>query len=172
MSFLSRLLGREADPRDALRPLWYRVVEVSRLPEYYARCGVADTVEGRFEMVVHVLALVMLRMERSRALKRRTAFLTELFVSDMDGQLRESGVGDIVVGKHMGKLMSALGGRLGALRDALASDDDAALAAALERNVVWTDDGDPACLAARFRALHADLAARSDDQVLAGDFLK
>ena len=172
MSFLSRLLGREADPRDALRPLWYRVVEVSRLPEYYARCGVADTVEGRFEMVVHVLALVMLRMERSRALKRRTAFLTELFVSDMDGQLRESGVGDIVVGKHMGKLMSALGGRLGALRDALASDDDGALATALERNVVWTDGGDASCLAARFRALNADLAARSDDEVLAGDFLK
>lgn len=172
MTFLSRLLGREADPRDSLRPLWFRIVEISRLPEYYARCGVADTVEGRFDMVVHVLALVMLRMEKSRALTRRTAYLTELFVSDMDGQLRESGIGDIVVGKHMGRLMSALGGRLDALRQAFASGEESALAAALDRNVTWAAGGDPACLAARFAALRADLAERTDDEVLAGAFLR
>jgi cytochrome b pre-mRNA-processing protein 3 len=56
-------------------------------------------------------------------LARRGALLTELFVEDMDGQLRESGVGDVVVGKHIGKLMAVLGGRLGALRAALAAGD-------------------------------------------------
>jgi cytochrome b pre-mRNA-processing protein 3 len=59
--------------------------------------------------------------------------LTELFVTDMDGQLRESGVGDLVVGKHIGRLMSVLGGRLGAYRAALAGQED--LGAALERNL-------------------------------------
>ena len=122
MSFLSRLFGTQADPRDALRPLWFRVVEISRLPEYYSRSGVADSLDGRFDMVVNVLAIATLRMEKSRSLASKSALLTELFVDDMDGQLRESGVGDIVVGKHMGKLMAALGGRIGALRTAFASD--------------------------------------------------
>ena len=172
MSMLSRLFGTQKDLRDELRPLWFRVVEASRLPEYYAKCGVADTVEGRFDMIVHVLALVMLRMENSRALSRKTALLTELFVEDMDGQLRESGVGDVVVGKHMGKLMSALGGRLGALRDAFASGQEDDLLVVLERNVHWTGSGDTACLAARFTALRADLSARSDEQLMAGEFLR
>ena len=171
MSFLSRLFGKRADPRDALRPLWYRVVEISRLPEYYARCGVADTVEGRFDMIVNVLALVLLRMEKSH-MGRQSALLTELFVADMDGQLRESGVGDLMVGKHMGKLMSALGGRLGALREALAADEEGALERVLERNVSWSQDGDPACLASRLRGLRNDLSARSDKDILEGQIAR
>ncbi len=168
MSFLSRLFGTQPDPREEVRPLWFRVIEISRLPEYYARSGVADTVEGRFDMVVNVLATVMLRMEKSRSLNRKSALLTELFVEDMDGQLRESGVGDLMVGKHMGKLMSALGGRLGALRDAFQTDDMEKLAGVLERNVHWSDNPDPQNLAVKLRALGGDLAARSDDDVLAG----
>ncbi len=169
MSFFSRLFGTQRDPRDQLRPLWFRVVEISRLPEYYARCGVADSFDGRFDMVVNILAITLLRMEKSWSLNRKSALLTELFVDDMDGQLRESGVGDIVVGKHMGKLMSALGGRIGALRTAFASNEQGELTSALERNVHWREDGgDPASLAARLRALHEDLANRSDDDVLGG----
>ncbi|TIX49660.1 ubiquinol-cytochrome C chaperone family protein [Alteraurantiacibacter aquimixticola] len=168
MSFLSRLLGLEADPRDALRPLWFRVVEISRLPEYYAKSGVADSVDGRFDMVVHVLAIIMLRMEKSRGLNRKSAHLTELFVEDMDGQLRESGVGDVVVGKHMGRLMGALGGRMGALRSVLGTGDTEQLAEALERNVHWGDNPDPQSLATRLQALYDDLSRRSDEDVLAG----
>ena len=172
MSFFSRLFGRKPDLREQLRPLWFRVVEISRLPEYYAKSRVADTVEGRFDMVVTITALTMLRMEKSRALAPRTAALTELFVDDMDGQLRESGVGDVVVGKHMGKLMSALGGRMGALRDAMATDDEDALRHVLERNVNFAQDGNPADLANRLRALYEDLASRTDDQVVAGDIAR
>ena len=36
----------------------------------------------------------------------------------MDASLRQIGIGDYVVGKHIGRLMGALGGRLGALREA------------------------------------------------------
>lgn len=168
MSFLSRLLGTQSDPRDQVRPLWHRVVELSREPAFYATHGVADTVDGRFDMIVHVLSLAMLRMEASPDLAPLTARLTELFVEDMDGQLRESGVGDVVVGKHVGRLMGALGGRIGALRRVLLADDDAALAELLTRNVHWTDMPDPAGLAAALKALAADFAGHSDEDVLAG----
>ena len=171
MSFLSRLLGTRPDPRDALVPLWHRVIALSRTPAFYAQDRVADSVEGRFDMVTTVLAVVLLRMEASPDLRPACSLITELFVEDMDGQLRESGVGDVVVGKHMGKLMAALGGRLGALRSAFAAEDAVAqVAEVLVRNVHWVDDaGEPQALAARLLALRDGLALLTDQQVAAGE---
>lgn len=169
MSLLSRLLGTQPDPREALVPLWHRVIELSRTRDFYAAHGVADTIDGRFDMVTTMLATTMLRMERSPQLARSCALVTELFVEDMDGQLRESGVGDFVVGKHMGKLMAALGGRLGALRQAFAAEGEGELAQVLERNTHWAEDGhDAAGLAARIAGYRDKLAALPDEDVLAG----
>lgn len=169
MSFLSRLLGTGPDPRAELLPLWHKVIELSRTPHFYARHGAADTVDGRFDMVTTMLAVTMLRMEQSPALAARCALLTELFVEDMDGQLRESGVGDLVVGKHMGKLMAALGGRMGALRTAFATGGVDPLAKVLERNHHWRDDGgDAAGLAACVLAYRDSLAQADDAAIAAG----
>ena len=167
MSLLARLFKPQPDPREALRPLWHRVVELSREPALYRDDGVADTVAGRFDMITAVLGVVLLRLERDGQADE-TALLTELFVADMDAQLRETGVGDVVVGKHMGKLMSALGGRLGALREALASSEEAELEAALKRNVTMTDGHGTQALARRLRAFAGTLAALGEDEVLAG----
>ena len=157
-----------ADPREALRPLWHRVVELSRSPELYRDDGVADTVAGRFDMITVLLAVVLLRFERDRVLAPEAALLTELFVEDMDGQLRESGVGDVVVGKQIGKLVSVLGGRLGALRDARASRDRAQLEAALTRNVTMLEGRDTAALATRVQAFDNQVAALDSKTLLAG----
>lgn len=167
MSLLARLFSSQPDPREALRPLWHRVVELSREPALYRDDGVADTVAGRFDMIAAILALVMLRMERD-ALAAETALLTELFVADMDAQLRETGVGDIVVGKHVGRLVSVLGGRIGALREALASGDEAMLETALARNVTMADEAGTAALARRLRGLADKLAVLDTGEVLAG----
>jgi cytochrome b pre-mRNA-processing protein 3 len=168
LSFLSRLFGTTSDPRESLVPMWHRVIELSRTRAFYADHMVEDSVDGRFDMVTTMLAATMLRMEQSPALASQCALITELFVEDMDGQLRESGVGDVVVGKHMGKLMSALGGRIGALRDAFAAADNAALVDVLRRNVHWHGDGDASGLADSLRAYHAQLAALPDADLLAG----
>lgn len=168
MSLLSRLLRPRDEGRAALRPLWHRVVAIARETEWYAQCGVADTVPGRFDAITLVLALVLLRMEREPELVQRSVLLTEIFVDDMDGQLRESGVGDVVVGKHMGRLMSALGGRLGALREALPQGEDA-LAEVLTRNVTLTENGSAAAVAVRALALAGELAAIPAEALLAGD---
>ena len=91
MRLLDRLFAAPRDPRDEVRPLWRYVVEQARQPEWYREGGVADTLEGRFDMVTLVLALAVLRMERSDVLAPLTAPLTEIFVEEMDGQLRQSG---------------------------------------------------------------------------------
>ena len=169
MPILNRLFAARRDPREALRPLWHRVVEISREPEWYAECGVADTVGGRFDMITAVLALVLLRLERDGDCASESALLAELFVEDMDGQLRESGVGDLVVGKHIGKLMGSLGGRLGAYRAALAEGGESGLETAASRNVTLLEGRGPEALAQRLRALAGQLDALAAAALLEGD---
>lgn len=169
MKLFSRLFGSAADPRDALRPLWHRVVEIAREKRWYADMGVADTVEGRFDMITAILALVLLRLEDEPELRQASVFLTELFVEDMDGQLRESGVGDVVVGKHIGRLMSALGGRLGAYRAGLAAGDESVLREAAERNVGLAGEAKPDALAAALRSFAEQLRETASERIVAGD---
>ncbi|OBV11246.1 ubiquinol-cytochrome C chaperone family protein [Erythrobacter dokdonensis] len=169
MSFLSRLLGTAPDPREAVRPLWHRVIELAREPAYYAECGVADSIAGRFDLITAILSTVMVRIEASE-MRAESALLAELFVEDMDGQLREFGVNDVVVGKRIGKLMSVLGGRLGAYRGALNAGDAERLTAAVARNVTFAEGADEAAGAAmvadRLLKLSQRLARFSDEDML------
>jgi cytochrome b pre-mRNA-processing protein 3 len=130
-SFLQRLFGR-ADPKDGLLPLYHAVVAQGRQPHWYVEGAVPDTLDGRFDMIVAVLAQVLMRLEQQGG-TQESVWLTELFVDDMDGQLRQEGIGDVVVGKHIGRMMSALGGRISAYRAALAGEAD--MADALRRNL-------------------------------------
>ena len=132
MTLLARIFGTKNDT-DALRPLYDMVVANGRDPAWYREGGVPDTVDGRFDMVSAILSLVLLRLEtEGDAARRESVLLTEIFVADMDASLRQIGVGDFVVGKHIGKMMSALGGRLGAFRSAAEPD---AQALAVRRNI-------------------------------------
>lgn len=171
MSLFQRLFRTRPDPREELRPLWHQLVKVARSPDLYAECKVADTLDGRFDMLSTVLAIAMLRMERDKTSLPAAARLTELFVHDMDGQLREAGIGDPTVGKKLGKLMSALGGRTGAFREALAEADDAALVAAIERNVTFAEGGSPECVAHKMRRFAEALDALDYDQLLHAELM-
>lgn len=169
-SALARLFRHRPDPRDALRPLWHRIVGISRDPRWYAHGGVADTVSGRFDMIAAVLALVLLRLEALGAPPEHGVHLTELFVEDMDRQLRETGVGDLVVGKRIGKLVAALGGRLGAFRDAIAAGTDLApLEEAARRNITLADGVDGVAIAGLLRAYITDLEQCSSDMILTAE---
>ena len=130
-SLLQRLMGR-TDPRGALRQLYEAVVREGRQPHWYVEGAVPDTIDGRFDMIVAVLSLALMRLEQQGA-AQEAVWLTELFVDDMDGQLRQEGIGDVVVGKHIGRMMSALGGRISAYRTALERGGD--LQDALRRNL-------------------------------------
>lgn len=171
MTFWHRWLGarRPANPAAAL---YAAVVAQGRQPHWYANGAVPDSVNGRFDMIATVLALVMLRIEHEGAAAEVTARLTECFVEDMDGQLRQIGIGDVVVGKGIGKMMALLGGRIGAYRDALAEGAEAgAFDAALLRNLYRGEHPGDAALAhvaAGLRAFRAALAGLGMDDLLAG----
>ena len=167
MGLLSRLFASKPDPRDAVRPLWDAVVAEARDPAWYAQGGVEDSVTGRFDMVSATTSLVLVRLEQSPDLKAASSYLTEWFVEDMDGQLREFGVGDMVVGKRVGRLVSTLGGRLGAFREAVPQGRDA-VRSVVERNITLSDSAAPGEVADRLLALSASLTATDDKQLMAG----
>ena len=166
MGLIDRLFGRTTE--DPVQPLYAAIVERARAPHWYEAGAVPDTVDGRFDMIAAILAFVLLRLEGEPAGAAPSAHLAERFVADMDGQLRELGVGDIGVGKHIGKMMGMLGGRLGAYRDGLAAGT---LDAALLRNLYRGTAPAPSALrhvdAALLRFRDA-LAATPSDAVIAG----
>ncbi len=151
-------------PGDAL---YRRVVELARQPQSYIAGAVPDTLDGRFDMVALVLALVLMRLEAAGEMQL-SSDLTERFITDMDGSLREIGISDQVVGKHIGNMVSALGGRLGAYREAFATDAPAeALARNLYRGAPVAADA-LAWQTAHARSLHARINSAALDALKAG----
>jgi len=170
-SSLRKLFTSEPDPREARRPLWNAVVATARAPHWYAEGTVPDTLDGRFDMISLVMALVLHRIDDEPAHGLAGVQLTELFVNDMDGQMRQIGFGDMVVGKQVGRMMSALGGRLGAYRAADGSDE---LRSALVRNLWRGHEPAEAGLAhvmTEVAALRAALAATPVNDLVVADRL-
>ena len=120
-----------------------------------------------------ILCVMIVRVEASN-MRGESALLAELFVEDMDAQLREFGVNDVVVGKRIGKLMSVLGGRLGAYRGALVDADRGKLIEAVARNVTFVEGADEAVcaesVADKLLALSQRLAKLSDEQIINASF--
>jgi cytochrome b pre-mRNA-processing protein 3 len=132
LSFLTRIFGGKRE-REAYRPLYDAVVNAGRDPAWYLEGQVPDTLDGRFDLIAAILALVLIRLEQEKESARRPLMLlTELFIDDMDGTVRQLGIGDLMVGKHVGKMVGALGGRLAAFRTEVARGDSSA---AVRRNV-------------------------------------
>lgn len=159
LGLLDRFRRRD---RDAAAPLYAAVVAKAREPHWYLEGGAPDTLDGRFDMVAAVLAMVMLRIEAEppgdMAAAALSTDVTERFVDDMDAQVRQIGFGDIVVGKHVGRMMGMLGGRLGAYRAAMATGD---LSEPLIRNLWRGDAPAPAAstyVSTQLQRLHAGLS--------------
>ncbi|MDT8759285.1 ubiquinol-cytochrome C chaperone [Sphingomonas psychrotolerans] len=167
MGLLKRLFG--APDRGTMPQLYAAIVAKARAPHWYVTGEVPDTIDGRFDMIAAVLSLVLLRLETDPQAIAPSTALAECFIEDMDGQLRQIGIGDIVVGKHMGRMMGMIGGRLGAYREGLAGDG---LRDALVRNLYRGQAPSEAALThveAQLRALRDSLAAMPTETILAGE---
>ena len=130
-----RLFRRRPEDDTALS-LYQSLVEKARTPAFYAALGVPDTVDGRFDMIVIHAMLVLRRLRGGGA--RADAVgqaLFDLMFKDMDQSLRELGVGDMSIGKHIKRMAKAFYGRAGmqetALETAIASGETQALESAL-----------------------------------------
>lgn len=150
------------------RVVYEAIVAAARHPTFYADLSVADTVDGRFDMISMHTFLVLDRLKGVEG-EFRQRLVDELF-RDMDRSLREMGVGDVSVGKKVRKMAEVFYGRGTAYDRALAQGGDALLAA-IARNVF--PDGPPAECAARLTAhvteQRAHLATQAPAAIASGD---
>ena len=165
------LAGRR-QRRRAAGGLYVALVEQARRPEIFLACGIPDTPEGRFEMVLLHAFVVMHRLKQDRPVAGLLAQdLFDLMFDDMDQNLREMGVGDLSVGKKVKRMARAFYGRIVAYEKAIDAQDDAILAAALTRNLYGgrpPDDRALALLTAYLRGQVATLAGQPIDGLTAG----
>ena len=127
---------RRHDEKAKADTLYRLIVAQSRLPIFYEELGVPDTPDGRYDVLMAHVVLVLRRLNRGRSRTRELAqALFDLMFADMDQNLREMGVGDLAVGKRVKGMAKAFYGRLAAYDAALGRGDAAALKSALIRNL-------------------------------------
>jgi cytochrome b pre-mRNA-processing protein 3 len=152
-----------------IEAIYGMIVAQARLPAFYEQFHVPDTVNGRFDMVLLHLWLVLRRLRANTEAAGLSQALLDHFCSDMDANLREMGVGDLSVPKRMLKFAEAFYGRTAAYDSALTAGGSE-LAQALARNILLTPEAAPAePLAAYVQAAIRGLEAIDDKRLLAGE---
>lgn len=129
--------------------LYQDAAEQGRATPLYAVMGAPDTVDGRFELLtLHVILLVDRLKDAAPPAADIRQSLFDAYVSNLDGALREMGVGDLAVGKRMRKLGEAFYGRAQAYDAAFAAlPDRTLLRDILARTVFAASETDPGGLA-------------------------
>jgi cytochrome b pre-mRNA-processing protein 3 len=162
-------LFRRAARRGTISALYGMIVAQARLPGFYREYAVPDTVNGRFDLIVLHLALLLERLAEDDGLRDLGQGVFDRFCQDMDHNLREMGVGDLAVPKEMRRMGEAFYGRAQVYRAALAAPGDEALAAALARNIYAGAASAPAHrLAAYMREAVRQLQAQDQGAIVAG----
>lgn len=170
LSFFRRT--SQSDAKSAA--IYLAVVKQARNPAFYGALAVPDTVDGRFDLIIMHAMLVMRRLRaEGPALEDLTQGLFDYMFKDMDRSLREIGVGDMSVGKHVKKMAKAFYGR--AEEYEIGMDGSATgLHDALKRNVYRsvTPSGEQLAAMSRY-LLAADTALNSvaTDDVVMGQLI-
>lgn len=169
------LLKFRKNTKPAVDKLYGEIFAQSRNSVFYTDYGVPDTVDGRFDLLlVHIFMVMQRLVGKKGAAKQVAQGLFDMTFADMDQSLRQAGVGDVGVPKHMRRMMKAFNGRMYAYREAIEEDQ---LPAALERNLYGTVDAPSADVLAAMAAYVAQnidyINGQSLDDIVLGrvDFL-
>ena len=162
---LKKLLPKKIDP--VTSDLYAACVAAARQPVFYASLGVPDTVDGRFDLLLLHVLMVIWRIKDTDAKQR----LFDLMFADMDRSLREMGVGDMSIGKKMKPMLAGFFGRAGAYEAALKENTNDKLIATLSRNLYNKPEETVAAasqVATYIRRSVTVLAAQSESDLAAG----
>jgi len=164
-----------------IHALYGAIVAQARSVTFYADYRVPDTVEGRFDLIVLHLVLLLNRLGRraeaarglGQALIGQALIGQELFDAfcrDLDANLREMGVGDLAVPKRMQAFAEAFYGRQAAYLAALDAADHRVFEKALARNIFPAGNEAGAAQLARYaRAAVTSLDAQDDGALIRGE---
>lgn len=142
MSALLKQVFAPKNPHDyAAKAAYATTMNYIRQPGFYTDYGVPDTFDGRFDLLLLHCFLLQNRMldEPAQAAAFNQALFDTVF-ANMDQTLREMGIGDMGVPKHMRRMMKAFNGRMHAYRQGLAAGT---MAEALRKNLYGTLEAIP-----------------------------
>ncbi len=164
------ILGRLFKAREKReKRLYEAIVAAARHVRFYEDMRVADSIDGRFEMIVLHLFLVLNRL-KGEGVEDLRQKLTDEFFADMDRSLRELGVSDVAVGKKVRKIAESYFGRVTAYDRALSANPKV-LEEAISRNVY--PDGAPEesirAMTGYFSDAVKHLGTMSSEQILLGE---
>ncbi len=161
-------LRRRHERQHRARELYGAVVAQARHPDFYTVHGAPDTLEGRYEMIVLHLYLLLDRLQREGEPAAETSrAVTETFVRETDVEMREMGVGDLTVPRKVKRAAAGLFERSSQYRRALADPDRATLERFLEEIVAAPSARG---LAGYVRCAQAALATVPAADLLAGSW--
>lgn len=137
LTFFRKKTGAEQMAAEAL---YSALLIQSRQPYFYTDLQVPDTVDGRFDMVLLHSFVVLRRLSHlgktDKTARRLSQAVYDVMFVDMDRAVREMGIGDLSVKKHIRRMMKAFNGRVAAYEAGLAND--AVQHDALRRNLYGT----------------------------------
>jgi len=169
LRFLKNAIGRgRSGPSEHL---YAAAVQAARNQKWYDGFEVPDSVDGRFDMLALHLFLLQNRLKDAPDGQAVMQGVLEVFVADMDQNLRELGVGDPSMGREVRAMVEAVHGRFAAYASGLADPGAAGLSTALARNVYRDDRRDgpaPGALAGYVKAAVARLAETPLADILEG----
>ena len=155
-------------PPGTIEAIYGMIVTQAREPLFYRDLGVPDTVNGRFDLLLLHLWLVLRRLKSVGSGTALSQALFDHFCIDMDDNLREMGTGDQAVPKRMREFGEAFYGRTAAYDMALTEGREA-LAQAICKNVFNGEKIEQArALAAYAVAAETELAQLDETTLLAG----
>ena len=131
-----KLLRNSQDRKQLAGALQTQLIVRARAPVFYAVLGVADSMDGRFDLVTLHAWLVLERLKTARQ-DAVAQVLTDMLFVGFDEALREQGIGDMGLGRRMRAMAEAFYGRLKAYSGAQNRQE---LATALTRNI-WRGQG-------------------------------
>jgi cytochrome b pre-mRNA-processing protein 3 len=169
-----RAFFRKGPVKKAARSLYDALAEAARDPALYGPGRVADTPDGRFELLALHAAVVFARLSKRGEQAEETAQeVFNILFSALDNALRELGVGDILVGKRIRRLAESFYGRMAVYTDGLDHLGSDPGSTSLTRSIATHVLEDPEApfgdvLARRIQIWAVQLSQQSDERLLAG----
>lgn len=153
----------------------------TRMAEFYESYGVPDSFDGRFDLLLLHIFLILHRLQGRDGYDDLSQALFDEAFRNMDQTLREIGIGDVGIPKHMRRMMKAFNGRMHAYQMAIAPESlhghdieglaPTTLDQALRRNLYGTvsqDEGfDDTHLEKMMAFIHANLGHNSEEDIKA-----
>ncbi|HEY4076702.1 MAG TPA: ubiquinol-cytochrome C chaperone family protein [Rhizomicrobium sp.] len=133
------------------RRLYDGLVSRAREPVFFRDFAVADTIDGRFDMVV-LHAWLVLSILKAGGQDEAAQGLTDVIFTGFDEALREQGAGDMGISRKLKAFADGFYGRLAAYEAAPAAP---ALAAAIAKNLYRGAEVDAKAQVLADYALHA-----------------